>query len=150
MRVTLPTAFALAFTLGCGAAAPVASEPEVATVDPATVAPTEPPARQGTISRAELDPILAAGLGRFLAHLGTEPHLDDGRFVGFRVTELRSDIFAGVDLQVGDTLVSVNGAPIERPEQALEVWNGLAVASELTIEYLRDGQAEQLRFAIED
>ncbi|MCZ7677262.1 MAG: hypothetical protein M5U28_00130 [Sandaracinaceae bacterium] len=38
--------------------------------------------------------------------------------------------------------------PIERPEEALAAWNALRVASELTIDLLRDGARRQLRFAI--
>lgn len=109
-----------------------------------------PPERQGTIERARLDRVLAGGLGRFLQHVRTEPHLEDGRFVGFRLTEMDEELFGGVDLSPGDTLISVNGRSIERPEQALQVWNGLRVASELTVEYLRQGERHQLRYEIAD
>lgn len=68
--------------------------------------------------------------------------------MGFRFTELHSEMFAGVDLQPGDTLLSVNGLPLERPEEAVQIWNALRVASELTVEYLREGERRQLRFAI--
>jgi type II secretory pathway component PulC len=112
--------------------------------------PVAPPASEGTIARAELDGMLDAGLGHFLQRVATEPHLDEGRFVGHRVTRLRGDLFGGVDLQPGDTLLRVNGMPIERPEHALAAWNALRVASELTIDLLREGERRQLRFAIEE
>lgn len=132
---------------GCGGpaanAAPV--EPE-----PIDEAPLAPPRSEGTIVRAELDAVLARGIGRFLQRVETEPHLDGGRFVGHRVVALRTDLFTGVDLAPGDTLVRINGLPIERPEHAMAVWEALRVASELTIDFLRDGETRQLRFAIED
>ncbi len=140
---------AIAFLAGCGGPT-YSMEP----VDPLPPEPAEPmheaPRTEGTIDRAELDPVLEAGLGRFLGRVTTEPHLENGRFVGHRLTALRSDLFEGVDLRAGDTLLRVNGMPIERPEQALAAWNALRVASELTIDYLREGERRQLRFAIED
>jgi hypothetical protein len=102
--------------------------------------------------RAELLPILDAGFGRFLQGVITEPHLEGETFVGFRLTSLYPDDprFASLDLQPGDTVVRVNASPIERPEQALAVWNGLRVASELVVEYRRGDETRELRFAIVD
>ena len=133
---------------GCGAAAPEAREPVAA----ASVEPEPPPLprSEGTIARAALDEVLEGGLGRFLQRVETQPHLEEGRFVGFRVTELRTELFSEVDLRPGDTLLSVNGMRIERPEEALHAWNSLRVASELTIELLRAGERRQLRYAIAD
>ena len=106
----------------------------------------------GEIQRAELLPVLDAGLGRFLQGVRTEPDLQNGRFVGFRVIELYpSDArLSEVDLRPGDTVLRVNGQSIERPEQALHVWEELRVASQLVIEYLRAGRREDLRFEIVD
>jgi type II secretory pathway component PulC len=131
---------------GCGAPRSAAEQTFVEVERPEP--PPAPPSTEGTIARAELDAVLAAGLGRFLQRIETEAHVDAGRFVGHRVRALSDGVFAGVDLQPGDTIVSVNGLPIERPEQAMAAWDALRVASELTIEYLRDGEARQLRFAI--
>jgi type II secretion system protein C len=89
--------------------------------------------------------------GAFLSKVAVEPDLVEGRFVGFRVTELRdTTLFESVDLQPGDTIVSVNGHAIERPEQAFEVWSALRVASELTVDVLRNGQPRQIRYPIVD
>lgn len=150
MRAPLITLLALSLA-ACGGsiAATQSVQTEATAPDPMTLPPPAPPAREGTIDRAALDSVLERGLGRFLRRVETEPHLEDGRFVGFRVTALRTELFEGVDLRAGDTVTSVNGMPIERPEQALSAWNGLTVASELTVEYLREGEARQLRFAIE-
>ena len=111
-----------------------------------------PRVSEGQIARSELTPILEGGFGYFLQHVDTEPRLEGGRFVGFRLRSLyRGDPrFAAVDLTAGDTVTRVNGQSIERPEQALAVWNGLRVASELVVDYLRDDEPRQLRFAIVD
>jgi hypothetical protein len=136
----------LALLVACGATpAPVATAREPAP----TARPAPPPARPGAIDRDVLDEILAAGIGRFLRRVETEPHLDGGAFVGFRVLRLRSSLFEGVDLRPGDTVLGVNGLPLERPEHAMAIWSALRVASELTVELLRAGEPMQLRYAIE-
>lgn len=133
--------------IGCSSAEPA---PPAATTG--AEAPPAAPTRSGEIARAELLPILDAGLGRFLQGVETEPDLRDGRFVGFRLARLypADPRFRSLDLGPGDTIVRVNGQPVERPEQALRVWNSLRVASELWIEYLREGEPRELRFAIVD
>jgi S1-C subfamily serine protease len=114
--------------------------------------PPPPPAVEGEIARAQLAVVLDAGLGRFLQGVVTEPELESGRFVGFRLVSLYPDDerMRAVDLVAGDVILSVNGLPIERPEQALHVWSSLRVASELLVAYRRDGEDRQLRFAIVD
>lgn len=154
MRVSISSLcplLSLAILAACGSTAEQPRTAQRAHIEAAQATPPpQAPVRNGTIARAELEEVLAGGLGRFLQHVTTEPHLDGGQFVGFRLRELDEQLFGGVDLAPGDTLLSVNGNPIERPEQALAVWNGLRVASELTIEYLREGERRQVRFEIAD
>ncbi|MBX3245582.1 MAG: hypothetical protein KF901_00190 [Myxococcales bacterium] len=148
-RFSLLVFVLVACSRGAGAPEPrSASAPEVEPPPPTYASPVT----EGTIAREELLPILEAGLGRFLQGVETEPHLDGGAFVGFRLRRLYPEDarFAGLDLGPGDTIVRVNASPIERPEQALAVWNGLRVASELVVEYRRDGEERSLRFAIVD
>ena len=132
----------------CGAAAPPPERPRAERrVDPNPPVVSTP----STIQRAALDAVLGRGLGAFLSKVAVEPELAEGRFVGFRVTELHdAELFGAVDLQPGDTVVAVNGQAIERPEQAFEAWSSLRVASELTVDVLRAGQPRQLRFPIVD
>jgi type II secretory pathway component PulC len=56
--------------------------------------------------------------------------------------------WSGVDLRPGDVVTSVNGFPIEHPEQAQTVFDSLDVASELRVAYERDGQPRELAYAI--
>ena len=106
----------------------------------------------GTIDRDQLVATLDGGLGRFLQGVETEPRMDNGRFVGFRLRSFYPGDarFADIDLHSGDTIVRVNGQSVERPEQAIRVWNSLRVASELWIEYLREDEPRELRLAIQD
>lgn len=112
----------------------------------------ESPVVQGEIPRDQLVGVLERGLGHFLRGVATEPHLQDGEFVGFRVVAMYPDDprFARLDLQPGDVVTRINGQSIERPEQAFEVWSSLHVSSELLVDYLKDGEERSLRFAIVD
>jgi type II secretory pathway component PulC len=111
-----------------------------------------PPTVTGAIRRADLLPVLDAGLGRFLQGVETEPALADGRFVGFRLVALypSDPRFQDIGLGPGDVVTRVNGQSIERPEGAFQVWDGLRVASQLLIEYVRGDERRELRFDIVD
>jgi hypothetical protein len=147
----------LALLAACGGAPPSADTPADARgADGADgtddVGSYEAPVVHGAIRRADLLPVLDAGLGRFLQGVETEASLVDGRFVGFRLVSLYPDDprFRGIDLAPGDVVVRVNGMSVERPEQAFQVWDGLRVASQLLIEYLREGERREIRFDIVD
>ena len=106
-----------------------------------------------TLRRAEVHRIVANGLGAFLSRVSLDDHpakTSDGKFVGFRITALQGDSWRGVDLKPGDVVTKVNGFPIERPEQALEVFQSLDIASELRVGVERDGVPRELRYSIID
>ena len=136
---------------GCGGSS-ADSEPTTPAVAEEPAPTYAPPVTSGTIARAELVPILDAGLPRFLQGVETEPHLSEGEFVGFRILSLwpNDARFAHLDLQPGDTVTRVNGRRIERPEHLFEVWTSLRVASQLLVEYLHEGERRELRFEIVD
>lgn len=120
--------------------------------DSAALAVEAAAAEPGTIPRGRLNTTLDAGLGRFLGTVRVDAVLQRGSFVGFRIVSFRDPqgIYEGVDLLPGDVVVRVNGSPIERPEQALAVWNGLRVTSELCVEYVRNGERREIRYPIVD
>jgi type II secretory pathway component PulC len=105
------------------------------------------------LRRSAVHQAVQQGLGVFLQHieLDEQPVFAAGKFHGFRVAKLRDRAFwKGVDLQPGDVVTSVNGFPIERPEQAQTAFDSLEVASELRVAYERAGQPRELVYAIVD
>ena len=102
----------------------------------------------GTINRAGLITIIDQGLGRFLGRLKLAPVVQSGHFVGFGVTGI-DPTWGDVGLRPGDVILRVNGQPIERPEQALSVFETLRVASEIAVELTRDGVPATLRFRVD-
>ncbi|MGH7293316.1 MAG: hypothetical protein ACRELB_00210 [Polyangiaceae bacterium] len=153
MRTAAVAALAALCSLSsaCGASSPAA---------PATAAARKPlavtgtaPADDHTLPRSAVREVVAQGLGSFLQHVDVsdQPVFVAGKFHGFRIAALRDDGFwKGVDLKAGDVVVSVNGFPIERPEQAQTAFESLDVASELHVSYERDGRPRDLVYAIVD
>jgi len=135
---------------GCGhAAPPVAEAPPSASAatSPAVVVATAP---TDAIRRSAIRGVLAAGPGAFLQKVSVDDHpvLANGKFHGFRIASLQADSFRGVDLKPGDVVTRIEGMPIEHPEEAIEAFNALQVASELRVDYERDGVPRMLRYRI--
>jgi type II secretory pathway component PulC len=139
--------------LGCGHASPpvpvAAAAPQVI-VSQAPVAGATLPA--DAIRRSSVRSVLAAGPGAFLQKvtLDDSPVFSAGKFHGFRIAALQGDSFRDVDLRPGDVVTRVEGMPIEHPEEAVEAFYTLQVASELRVDYERDGVAKTLRYRIVD
>jgi S1-C subfamily serine protease len=133
---------------------PPASEPPAAS--PVGAAPAPPPApvdviSTGAIPRAELAAVLDAGPSSFFQALAIEPSFAQDRFDGWEIRKLPVDgRFARVDLATGDVVVKVNGKLVQRPEEFQDLWESLRFAHELVVEYRRQGQPRELRFAITD
>jgi S1-C subfamily serine protease len=85
-----------------------------------------------------------------LASIDEDPVVEGGRFRGWIFRGWRDDRFASAGLQAGDVIQRVNGKPIEKPEQLIEVWEELRRAPALVIEGTRGGQALELRYPIQD
>jgi hypothetical protein len=111
-----------------------------------------PRKRNGVIMRNDLEPVLEAGLGKYLQNVEMEPTFHQGTFVGFRIVSFfPGDLdYASLDLRPGDIVTMVNGRSIERPEQAVAVWEALRSAQNLVVHYRRGSEELALRFRIVD
>jgi type II secretory pathway component PulC len=150
-----PLALAALFVVACGHTAPAAPAVPAAPVVAAAVAPPPRPvaaAPADTIRRSAIRSALEAGPGAFLQKVSLDDHpvLQSGKFHGFRIASLEGDSFRGVDLQPGDVVTRIEGMPIEHPEEAIEAFHSLQVASELRVDYERDGVPRMLRYPIVD
>ncbi len=133
-------------------AAPVAQAPATSAAPPVVVAPASA-APEHTVARSAVQAVVSEGLGMFLRRvdLDDQPVFVGGKFHGFRIAGLRDPQFwSGIDLKPGDVVTSVNGFPIERPEQAETAFESLDVASELRVAVEREGQARELVYPIVD
>lgn len=102
-----------------------------------------------TLQRAEVERVVDAGLGRFLAHVALEPRLSGGKFSGWSIVALRPpELWQGIDLQPGDVVTRVNGLSIEREVEAYDAFQAVRQAPSLEVSYLRQNQPRTLRFTI--
>lgn len=150
MRHVLSVLVPLAF-FACGATPPPAPSAAMAKRPPPSAAEAAVPTN--VLRRAAVHEAIAKGLGAFLQHVSVDdnPVFFGGKFHGFRIASLNDASFwRGVDLKPGDVVTRVNGFPIERPEQAVEAFRSLDVASELRVDYEREGVPRELRFTISD
>jgi hypothetical protein len=139
----------VAETSGAEGSSSLGTGPKIAEVAP-TPEPTDtlpPEGYVGVIDRAGLVLIIDAGLGRFFQKVHVAPELHSGKFVGFRIASI-DPTWSEVPLQSGDVVQSVNGLPIERPEQAMAAFEQLRGADELVLELTREGVDAVLRFRI--
>ncbi len=137
--------------LGCGHAEPPAASAQ--DMKPAAGPPeVREPAPSSSIRRSEVRQFVKNGVGALMQRVIVDvdkPVFRQGKFLGFRITQMPRD-WAGVDLKPGDVVTAVNGFSIERPEAAYEAMQSLEVASELRVDYERNGEPRSLRYAIVD
>ena len=126
--------------------------------EPSPPAAPEPPrctafAKPGVLKRSAVVRVVDAGIGRWLAGgAEVERKIAKSRFLGWEIQRLypHDPCYAGVDLRPHDVVIQVNGKPIEKPEQAFDVLSSLRTASELVVDFLRNGQPHKLTLQIAD
>ena len=153
-----PLAAALAALAAACAGRPPTPQPALPAAEPAPaaaaeVAPACPAfAAPGRVRRSTIRATIDGGLGRWLTGVDVAAALEGGRFRGWRINTLYAGdpCYRDLDLRPGDVVIRVNGAAVERPEQANEVFVGLGAAPALTVDYVRDGQPRTLTLGIAD
>lgn len=140
---------------GCGGQSGAAPQAPVSSAasGPDAGKPAARPTRPSHIWRSDMMPVLSAGLQRFLPLVEIKPAMAKGRFYGWRIVALHWEDtpLAGVDvIRPGDVVTSVNGRPIERPEQMHACWLSLTMTNELRIAYERNEEKRQLVYTIDD
>ena len=128
------------------AAAPAEKAPA-----PEASAPSGPAVREGTIERAVLTATLDAQPGELLQCFEVAAVESGGKFAGWRLVRFIrrcGDRFAGLDLAVGDVLVSVNGRVLVKPTDLAELWAELYKADVIVAELRRGTSSFVLRFAV--
>ena len=108
--------------------------------------------RPGVLRRAAIVRVVDRGLGQWLSQVRVAPARSGRKFTGWEIRELYPDnpCYRAVDLQAGDVVTRVNGASLEKPDQANQVFQGLRTAPGLDIELMRQGVPRRVSLAIVD
>lgn len=89
-------------------------------------------------------------LGEILMQTATEPHVENGRMVGFKLWDIeKGSIFDVAGFQDGDLITAINQQPINSAAVAIRILNQLRNASDAEIEFVRQGQNRSLRIVIQ-
>ncbi len=109
------------------------------------------PAGRDAVARQDLNRLLQYGPSVIFQHVDTDPYREGERFVGFRIIDLsdRAQEILSPRLRVGDVVTHVNLVKVERPEDYTEVWESLEDAEEIRVDFLRDGEAEQVIWRVQ-
>jgi S1-C subfamily serine protease len=139
----------------CGAHAPPTDPGSEELEDPnaARTASTEtakdaksvPSPHGGQIARVDLNGVLDAGPGAFLARAEVKARVVKGQFSGWQV--VRSP-YAQIDLVPGDVVLAVNGRTLEHPVDLERLWRDLRAANTIAVDVDRGGRRFALRFAV--
>ena len=96
--------------------------------------------RKIEVTRKDLDAVLARGPAYVLAMVQTDAHIENGRFIGFKIVSFRTPVAHLVGLNQGDIVRGVNGHSIERPEQYFKVFELLKTAQTIEFEIMRESK----------
>lgn len=78
------------------------------------------------------------------------PHFRNGKPDGLILSRVKSDsIFTQLGLRSGDIITGVNGTPIESVDDALNFYNSLKSASNVSLQIRRRGKDENIDYSIE-
>ncbi|MFI5288695.1 MAG: hypothetical protein ACHQ17_03560 [Polyangia bacterium] len=139
--------------------APVAAPPAPVAPPPGAIAapyvpPTMPafPAAPPTVAQGPIliipRTVVDRELGDFTT-LASEATVSPGARGGFRLANLRAGSFLErIGLRSGDTVLRVDGRPINAVEDASAAYAWLRVTDHFTVDLMRDGRPVQLRYVI--
>lgn len=78
------------------------------------------------------------------------PSVKNGNTVGFKLVELkRGSLLEKIGLKVGDLLVEINGVQLNSPEKALQVFQQVRDANNISLGLVRNGQPRTFEYRLE-
>ncbi|OGQ92903.1 MAG: hypothetical protein A2284_05350 [Deltaproteobacteria bacterium RIFOXYA12_FULL_61_11] len=88
-------------------------------------------------------------IGGILMDAQTAPNFDGGKINGFTIIALRpGSIYQHLGIEVGDTLVSVNGKSIDSADAALRLFHILKDKTTFEIGVVREGESKVVRYQV--
>lgn len=89
-------------------------------------------------------------LGEILMQAATEPYVENGRFVGFKLWDIeKGSIFEVAGFRDGDLVTHINAQPINSAAAAIRILQQIRNATETQIEFVRGGKAQTLQIMVQ-
>jgi len=91
-----------------------------------------------------------ANLSSLLQTARMVPQVENGKTVGFKLVELKNgSLLEKVGLRVGDLLVEINQLKLNSPGKALQIFQQLREAENITLGLLRNGKPKTFEYSFE-
>lgn len=102
-----------------------------------------------TIDKRYRDRILKEELPKILMEAASEPVLENGMIIGFRLYQFEpNSMFAKLGIHERDIITAVNGVPLRNAARAVQLLNSLRQETNIHIDVLRGGETTGLDMAI--
>jgi general secretion pathway protein C len=91
-----------------------------------------------------------ANLNSLLQSARMVPQVKNGKTVGFKLVELeKGSLLEQIGLKVGDLIVEINQVQLNSPEKALQVFQQVREANNITLGLIRNGNPETFEYSFE-
>ena len=91
-----------------------------------------------------------ANLNSLLQTARMIPQVDNGKTVGFKLVEMgKGSLLEKIGLKVGDLIVEINQVKLNSPEKALQIFQQVREANNITLGLMRNGQPETFEYSFE-
>ena len=89
-------------------------------------------------------------MNELLKQARLEPNIVNGQTSGFVVRMIRPHtLFTMLGLRLGDVIMQVNGVTLDSPEKALQIFQQLREAKNISISLLRNGKPLTFEYEVE-
>lgn len=101
------------------------------------------------VDRAMVDSA-RANMGALLQSARMIPHLENDQTVGFRLVGMqRGSLLEQLGLRLGDVVMEINRVKLDSPEKALQVFQQVREANNISLGLVRDGQPQTFEYSFE-
>ena len=91
-----------------------------------------------------------ANLSSLLKTARMVPQVKNGKTVGFKLVELKKDsLLEQIGLKVGDLVVEINQVKLNSPEKALQIFQQVREANNITLGLIRNGKPKTFEYSFE-
>lgn len=91
-----------------------------------------------------------ANLNSLLQTARMIPQVNNGKTVGFKLVELnKGSLLEKIGLRVGDLIVAINQVKLDSPEKALQIFQQVREANNITLGLMRNGKPETFEYSFE-
>ena len=91
-----------------------------------------------------------ANMGALLQSARMIPQMENGQTVGFRLVGMqRGSLLEQLGLRLGDIVVEINQVKLDSPEKALQIFQQVREANNISLGLIRNGQPQTFEYSLE-